>query len=231
VSIVAHGSANLGPVAFVSDIRHPRLEPDDFQYARFALRLELGQSILISDGHGTVCRGRFGPAITLDGESWVLPPRRATRLAVAVTAGDRPEWIVAKGSELSIACLCFFVADLSVSRFDVERLREHAGNFSTIARHTAMMVGLPWLPTLEFCGTAREVPRLRKSVMVSVEGPPCLLADQYFVPPAGGWSDQETAMDMPQCRLAPHALSTETVALLAAAALGGESCGSQGSSV
>lgn len=217
-------------VVFARSLDELEVNPDDLHFLRYALRAQESDQILCSDGIGRIRSATLrGECLVEAGAIRDADPRARTGIAVAMTAGDRPEWIVAKAAELGISDCVLFKADKSVSRFNVNTLHNERERLQRIARHHAMRVDCKWLPTLTFYESHGAVPLLAEPLMMdnsddsdlsmarSKETP--LRADQIFVPPVDGWSERERNRGIPLGRLNSQRVSTETAAMLAVALL------------
>src|SRR5205823_6066014 len=89
--------------AFVTDLEHPALAPDDRHHLERALRLRPEEVVTVSDGAGGWRPCRFGTELEP-----LAPTIREVRLdprltvAFAPVKGDRPELVVQKLTELGI---------------------------------------------------------------------------------------------------------------------------------
>lgn len=212
------GALRNRPLAFVTDLGRPRLEPDDHHHLEKALRIEPGQSITIGDGHGRWREARFGPEPEPVGEIFsVEPARPPLRVAFTPVKGERPEWFVQKLTELGIDQIAMITTERSVVRWDEARGAKNAERMAKVAREACMQSRRLTLPTIE-PAVALEVflGHHDEAILADPAGRPMGPDDTTIViGPEGGFSPAETA-GRATVSLPGHILRAETAAVTAA---------------
>jgi 16S rRNA (uracil1498-N3)-methyltransferase len=207
-----------GPLVFVEDLSAPELSGPDRHHLERVLRVHHGDELVLSDGRGSWLRAVFGPAVvTVDVPVSVPRTRPTITVVFAPVKGARPEWTVAKLTELGVDRIVPMTTDRSVVRWapdhDLGRLRR-------VVREAAMQARRPWLPEL--------LAPVEFSAAVAADG--VCLADfggaaanldrpVVLVGPEGGWSDTERAAARATMSLGPTVLRAETAAVTAAVLL------------
>ncbi len=126
------------------------LTGDDARHCAKVLRKRPGDSILLTDGCGTLAKASLTHVSPTDCVAEVLerntiPPRRfALHLAVAPTKNaDRMEWLVEKAVELGVERISFIICDHSERRkIDLDRMHR-------IAIAALKQSQTAWLPELQ----------------------------------------------------------------------------------
>ena len=126
------------------------LTGDDARHCAKVLRKRPGDSILLTDGCGTLAKASLTHVSPTDCVAEVLerntiPPRRiALHLAVAPTKNaDRMEWLVEKAVELGVERITFIICDHSERRkIDLDRMHR-------IAIAALKQSQTAWLPELQ----------------------------------------------------------------------------------
>ncbi len=209
--------ADTGPHAFVADLDHPALEPDDHHHLRRVLRVRDGDRLTVSDGAGRWRACRFGDALEPDGAIHAVAAAHP-RLAVgfALVKGERPELVVQKLTELGIDRIVPFTASRSVVHWDAARAHKQLDRLRRVAREASMQSRRCHLPDVAPLGRFADL----------VVGPGVVRAEQHGAPlstavtmvligPEGGWSGEERAAVPATVGLGAHVLRAETAAFAA----------------
>lgn len=221
------------PAGVVDSVAY--LSEDDSRHAVKTLRLGIGDSIAVTDGHGN----RHLAVITQTDlrrcafritDTQTIPPRSfSIRICVAPTKNsDRIEWFVEKAVEVGIERISFFFGQHSERRvLKLERLEKIA----VAAMKQSLQRYLPRLdnavPFPELLKTRDGQAEQRFIAHLPVDAPPVNLAKlatpggsyTVLIGPEGDFSDNEiqraTAAGFRLVTLGPNRLRTETAALTA----------------
>ena len=209
------------PHAFVADLSHPELAPEDRHHLETVRRLRPGEEITVSDGAGGWRPCRFGPSLEPIGDVARDPGSDPpVTVAFALVKGERPEWAVQKLTELGVDRIVPFSAARSVVRWDAERAARSVERLRRVAREAAAQSGRTWLPEVEDFSAFDDLARRPGAVLADVTGrPPSLSYRLVLVGPEGGWDDRELSLGLPRMALGPHVLRAETAAVAAGAVL------------
>jgi 16S rRNA (uracil1498-N3)-methyltransferase len=202
-----------GHLFYVADLEQPELDERDVHHAG-VLRLRPGELITVCDGAGVFRRARFGSTIQPDGPlSSVSAPKWTLTVGFALTKGSKPEWVVAKLTELGVDCIGGFVGDRSVLRWDEDKQARALQRWTTTARSAAMQSRRAWLP--EVIGV-RALGDFGPAVARADRGGRALTsADRtVLIGPEGGWSDTECQALPDAVGLGRSVLRAETAALV-----------------
>lgn len=228
-----HCEIRLGPGAQFT------LAPDAAQHVSKALRLKLGDAIVVFDGRG----GEYEAVLTrLDRErvdvkvgAWREGDREspiAVGLAQGLPEADKMDWIIQKAVELGIAWIQPLVCDRSVVRLSAERAARREAHWRRVAIAACEQCGrnrVPEVrPTLGFMswiavpsGATRWLLDPGAAPLAARPAPAGPL--ELLVGPEGGLSERE--LDLAASRafegvgLGPRVLRTETAPLAALAAI------------
>lgn len=212
-----------GPLVFVADLATPVLDDDEERHLRRALRLRPGDALVVADGVGgwRPCR-LLADGVAPDGPvARVDPPQPAITVAVAPPKGERPEWMVAKLTELGVDRIVLLAAERSVVRWDGDRTARHLARLERVARSAAAQSRRCRLPAIEGMRTPGDLVGPDVALADPDGGPLDLRTPTVLIGPEGGWADGELALGLPRVRLAGGVLRTETAAVAAGALLGG----------
>jgi 16S rRNA (uracil1498-N3)-methyltransferase len=223
-------SGRGGPHAFVADLEHPELTPEDEHHLGRVLRLRPGDPLTLSDGRGAWRPARFGSPPQIDGEVVEVPaPSPPITIAFALVKGERPEWIVQKLTELGVDVIRPFVAGRSVVRWTEEKMERSTTRWRHVAREASMQSRRCRIPDVQPPCRFTDVAALDGAALAERDGAPLDLAHPtVLVGPEGGWSDEERALALPEVRLGPQVLRAETAAIAAAALLAAQREGRAG---
>jgi 16S rRNA (uracil1498-N3)-methyltransferase len=206
------------PLVFVADLEHPVLDRDDRHHLERSLRMRAGDEIIIADGRGSWRSARLGPAIDAVGPITFSPrPEPAVTVVFAPVKGERPEWTIAKLTELGVDTIVPMTCRRSVVKWaadhDLTRMRR-------VAREAAMQSRQPWLPTIGAPVAFNVAAGLPGACLADGDGaPPSLERPVVLIGPEGGWDDTERRAPLAHVRLGPTVLRAETAAVVAAAML------------
>jgi 16S rRNA (uracil1498-N3)-methyltransferase len=207
-----------------------QLDPVRGRRLRDVLRLRIGATLAVFDGHGNECEARVsamtGNAVTLTLGHALEPlpePPVAVVIVCAFPRASRGDWLVEKATEIGVAQLVPLEADRSVLHPGEGRIER----WQRIAVEAAEQCGRAHIPLVggeppsgglhlvgdpETTGTVRE--RLR-----ALDTPAAMVV--LHIGPEGGWTNAElAALDARAAQriaLGPRLLRVETAAILGAA--------------
>lgn len=211
-----------GPLVFVDDLATPQLSDDDHHHLARVRRLRPGDEVIVGDGRGGWCAGRFaGHTPEVTGARRRAPrPRPDVGVAFALVKGHKPELVVQKLTELGVDRIVAFVAERSVVRWDEHKAAAAVERFRKVARESAMQSRRAWLPTIEPVATFAEVAAWPGACLADMGGgPPSLAHPLVLVGPEGGWTETERGAGLPTVALGDGVLRAETAAIVAGALL------------
>ncbi len=206
---------------FVDSLGDLTLHPDDAHHLFRVLRIRDGESVTVSDGHGswleTVVTGQ---ALRPVGEPTLEPQGSQLTIASAIPKGDRAEWMVQKLTEVGVAEIVLLHCDRSVVRWEGDRGSRQLERARRVAKEAAMQSRRVWLPVVHGPQPITEV--LGRDG-VAVAEPSGVGSDALgwrpstvVIGPEGGFSDRELAAAPTLVALGPNVLRIETAALVAA---------------
>jgi 16S rRNA (uracil1498-N3)-methyltransferase len=207
------------PLAFVADLDTPVLEPDDHHHLARVLRLRVGDPLAVSDGNGAWRRAAFAESPAPDGPiERADSPLPNITLVFALPKGDRPEWIVQKGTELGIDRFVPMHSARSVVRWEGPKSAKQIERLHRISREAAMQSRRPWLPRIDEPTAFVRCLELEGAVVAEPGGDlPTLDRATIIIGPEGGFTDDELALAPATVGLSSLVLRVETAALAAAA--------------
>ena len=215
------------------------LDPVGSRHLREALRMRLGDPLIVFDGQG----GEYAASIAqIDRQQVSLKlgeHRDISResslfisLAQGISRGERMDYTIQKAVELGVNRIVPLATDRSTVKLDDERARKRGEHWSGIMRHAAEQSGRTGLPVLEEVRTVvlhatQEQASLRlmldPGAEISLMELPAASAISLAIGPEGGFSATEreilVAAGYQRVRLGPRVLRTETAALVAIALL------------
>ena len=225
------GAVGAVAMVFVDDLDHPDPSSDDRHHLFDVLRLQPGETVVVSNGHGAWSTAR----ITADGLGPLDPVRFTERpapeivVAFAPVKGDRTPWLVAKLTEIGVDRMVPITTDRSVVRWEGDRGARTVAKLSRTAREAAAQSRRAHLPVI---GEPTDLEGLAAigTLHLAVPGgrPPVAVHSQADVPalvvavgPEGGWSPAELASVPEACRigLGPTILRAETASVVSATLL------------
>lgn len=218
------------------------LEPDPSHHLMRVLRLSVGDAVTLFDGHGGEYPGEItaidkkhvsvltGTRVPRDNESPL-----AIHLGIAVSRGERMDWIIQKSTELGVAALTPLLTEHTGVRLAGEREHKKIQHWRQIAISACEQCGRNRAPAIHALQTlepwlAATATAERKFVLhhradaIDVTGePPASVA--LLIGPEGGLSASEISQaelaGYVSLRLGPRVLRTETAPLTAIAILQG----------
>jgi 16S rRNA (uracil1498-N3)-methyltransferase len=217
------------------------LDGPEGHHAAVVRRLAVGEHIALTDGAGTVVRGRVTEvdrgsltAEVLEVSTLVAESPRVV-VVQAVPKGDRGELAVEMLTEVGVDVIVPWAAARSIARWRGERADKALAKWRTAAREAAKQSRRAWFPEVRAVAETAEVVALLSSASVPVvlheaaSGP---LADVpvpgrgeivIVVGPEGGITDEELAafadVGAEPLRLGSSVLRSSTAGVAAAAAL------------
>lgn len=221
------------------------LTGDEGRHAAKVRRLAVGESVRISDGHGSVADCEVA-AVLPDGltlrvvsRSELAPPSPRLVVAQALPKGDRAELAVETMTELGVDEIVPWSASRSVVQWQGERGAKAQAKWQRTAREAAKQSRRAWVPTISPLATTTSIARrmagtvglvLHESATVVMTS--ASIADVALpvdgdvlivVGPEGGISDDELAVfasaDAIAVRMGDPVLRTSTAGPAALAAL------------
>jgi 16S rRNA (uracil1498-N3)-methyltransferase len=200
----------------------PSLDPGDAHHLARVLRLHHGEVITATDGVGRWRPYRWRGADhrpAPDGPITVEPaPEPAITVGFTPVKGDRPEWTVAKLTELGVDRIVPLRTERSVVRWDGDRGVQAVQRLRRIVRESVMQSRRCHVPRVSEVLAPDALP---DAALAHFDGGPLSLRPPaVLIGPEGGWSEAELAAPRPHVTLGPFVLRAETAALAAAALLG-----------
>ena len=207
------------------------------------LRLQPGDQLSLFDGKGRgfagriVSIGRHESVVLLTAEEpGSLESPLVLSLAMALSKGEKLDWVIQKGTELGVGAFHPFPARRSELRLPAGRLPERTARWRRIALEACKQSGRTRIPEVHPAETlegflARDLPAHR---LVLDPGAPDAPPGAGMIPasstgvivaagPEGGWEPEEIAAlraaGFAPLRLGPRVLRCETAAIAAAALL------------
>lgn len=214
------------------------MAPEAAQHVSKALRLKVGDTIIVFDGRGgeheavlqRIDHGRVdvkvGAFRDVDRE-----PAVQVRLVQGLPEADKMDWIIQKAVELGAASIQPVICDRSVVRLSAERAAKREAHWRRVAISACEQSGRNQIPevkpTLTFqAWIAEPSPPLRW--MLQPDAPPLTARKlpeapiELLIGPEGGFSERELDLASTRCEavsLGPRVLRTETAPLAALAAI------------
>ena len=206
------------------------LTGDDARHCAKVLRKRPGDSILLTDGCGTLAQASLTHVSPTDCvaevvERELVPPRSISlHLAVAPTKNaDRMEWLVEKAVELGVERISFIICDHSERRkIDLDRMRR-------IAIAALKQSQTAWLPALQVIAFSdfvhqNDMPARRYVAWCDDQNTAQLVDETWhdeevllLIGPEGDFSTEEInlckSLDYKEIKLGSRRLRTETAAL------------------
>ena len=217
------------------------LPDDEAHHAQHALRMKVGDEIILFDGKGTEAQARV---TALQRKKLEIEVTRTSQhemdaavqvtLAVAMPKTHRQSYLIEKCTELGVAAIWSIETERSVTRPGSAAMEK----WQRRAIEAAKQSGRRWLPQIETLQTFHEAvarhDEFDHAVLAHVGGETMSLVVRFksvkpgdrvlaFIGPEGGWTEEEfgRARDagLSPVRLAPTVLRTETAAVAFCAAL------------
>ena len=206
------------------------LTGDDARHCVKVLRKRPGDSILLTDGCGTLAQATLTHVSPTDcvaevAERKLVPPRSISlHLAVAPTKNaDRMEWLVEKAVELGVERISFIICDHSERRkIDLDRMRRIA--IAALKQsQTAWLPALQVIPFSDFVHQA-DLPARRYVAWCDDQNTAQLVNETWhdeevllLIGPEGDFSTEEInlckSLNYKEIKLGSRRLRTETAAL------------------
>lgn len=228
---------------FCLDLTQPTLalSPEESHHAITALRLSVGDAVVLFDGAGTEANGLITRVtrkrVDVEVNSVEQVPFELTcrlTLGVAMGRSHRQAYLVEKCTELGVAAIWPLIAERSTARPSASAVTR----WTRRAIEAAKQSRRAWVPVIEApatvaAGIARAADfdvKAMADVGASATPFPTLLARNrnaismlILIGPEGGWSDAErhqaAAAGMLETGLGPTILRSETAAVAACAAV------------
>jgi 16S rRNA (uracil1498-N3)-methyltransferase len=215
------------------------LEPAPSQHIARALRMRVGDALLLFDGRG----GEYPATISAIDKKRVqaitgahvqreVESPLAIHLGIAISRGERMDWVVQKATELGVASVRPLLSERTEVKLKGERQQKKLAHWQYIAISACEQSGrnrvpdvLPlialdaWLPDIE--ADRKLVLHHRAMGQQAARNTPASVA--LLIGPEGGLSDAEIGRaeqaGFASLRLGPRVLRTETAPLAAIAIL------------
>lgn len=171
-----------------------------------------------ADGFGRHCEGRLTVnGVEIEG-AVMTEPETGSDLTVCFTPvkGEKPEWMVAKLTELGIDRIVPVRSVRSVVRWDERRAEKLADRFTVTVREACMQSRRARFPIVEPMAPLASL-RARPTVVAEPGGRPLTASDSVVaIGPEGGWEPSEID-GFEQVALPGSILRAETAVVVAAA--------------
>jgi 16S rRNA (uracil1498-N3)-methyltransferase len=218
---------------------HFDLEPGPSQHLARSLRMQVGDSLVLFDGRG----GEYPTTISAVDKKRVsvttgehrareVESPLAIHLGIAISRGDRMDWVVQKATELGVNTITPLLTERTEVKLKGERAEKKIAHWRQIAISACEQCGrnrIPdlaplaalanWLPTT---GADRKLVLHHRAINTGApDVSPSSIA--LLVGPEGGLSEAEIALaevaSFESMQLGPRVLRTETAPLAAIALL------------
>ncbi|KAA1190419.1 16S rRNA (uracil(1498)-N(3))-methyltransferase [Pseudohalioglobus sediminis] len=215
------------------------LEPGPSQHLARALRMQVGDLLTLFDGRGGEYRATIDAiskkqvtVLTSAHEARDVESPLSIHLGIAVSRGDRMDWVVQKATELGVGAITPLLTERTEVRLSGERLARKVAHWqqvvvsaceqsgrNTVPRVATLTASGDWLGSVD--AEQKLVLHHRASSVDAPAGRPATLA--LLIGPEGGLSDDEiTAAEQAGFRsvsLGRRVLRTETAPIAALAIL------------
>ncbi|MFT4824105.1 MAG: 16S rRNA (uracil1498-N3)-methyltransferase [Halioglobus sp.] len=215
------------------------LEPGPSAHIAKALRMRVGDSVVLFNGEGgqytasiVALEKKLVQVCTKEHDTQELESPLRVSLGIAISRGDRMDWIIQKATELGVACIVPLMTDRTEVKLKGDRAEKKQAHWRQIMISACEQCGrnrLPelnsliavndWLPTVD--AQRKFVLHQHATVAKTLEQRPESVA--ILVGPEGGLSDREIAYAGDQSfevlTLGQRVLRTETAPLAALAIL------------
>jgi 16S rRNA (uracil1498-N3)-methyltransferase len=215
------------------------LEPGPSQHLARALRMQAGDTLILFDGSG----GEYPATISAVGKKEVsivtgthsareVESPLSIHLGIAVSRGDRMDWVVQKATELGVSTITPLVTERSEVKLKGERAGKKLRHWQQIAISACEQCGRNRIPQLapltpikawvSATKADRKLVLHHRAINARVnDAVPSSLA--LLIGPEGGLSEEEIGLaesaDYQSLQLGPRVLRTETAPLAAIALL------------
>jgi len=199
----------------------PQVEAADMRHLDRVLRLRPGEIVTATDGAGRWRSYRWrGGEVELEPDGPVVnaaSPTPSITVGFTPVKGDRPEWTVAKLTELGVDTIIPLHTARSVVRWSDDRASDHVGRLRRVAREATMQSRRCHIPQILDVASPSDV---AGAAMAQFGGGPVSLdTPVVLIGPEGGWSPAELDLGLEAVSLGPLVLRAETAALAAAVLL------------
>lgn len=211
------------------------LEPGPSQHLSRALRMQVGDSLILFDGRG----GEYPATLSAVGKKQVrvatgaLDSREvesplSIHLGVAISRGDRMDWVVQKATELGVTAITPLLTERTEVKLKGDRAEKKINHWQQVATSACEQSGRNRIPQLapltllqSWLGTTAADRKLvlhhRAINQTHSETIPTSVA--LLIGPEGGLSDEEIQLaetaGYQSLQLGPRILRTETAPLAA----------------
>jgi 16S rRNA (uracil1498-N3)-methyltransferase len=215
------------------------LEPGPSQHIARALRMQPGDSLVLFDGNGgqypaviSAVTKKAVVATTGTFEAIELESALALQLGIALSRGDRMDWVVQKATELGVHCIAPLLSERSEVRLKGDRQDKKLRHWQQIAISACEQCGRNRVPRIlapqDLANWVTTVQAQMKLVLhpLAADSPPNAIAPDsiaLLIGPEGGLASAEvetaTLAGFSPLKLGPRVLRTETAPLAAIAIL------------
>ena len=215
------------------------LEPGPSRHLSRVLRMKIGDSVVLFNGSG----GQYPARITAidrksvrasvgDFEPVELESALCLQLGIAISRGERMDWVVQKATELGVSSIAPLLSERTEVRLDPDRAEKKLRHWQQIAISACEQCGRDRPPRLlPFTGLEQWLDKVDAQVRLVLHpragnsapelSPPASVA--LLVGPEGGFSEEEIVKaeqaGFRSLQLGPRVLRTETAPLAAIAIL------------
>jgi 16S rRNA (uracil1498-N3)-methyltransferase len=214
------------------------IDGTEFHHLRHVLRLQVGDSLLLSDEHGTEYHGTIATLsltcahVTIT-HTAPATPRFALTLAQGLLKGQKMDFVIEKATELGVSRIVPLVTKFTVAQLREDQAQERLQRWQRIAQSAAKQSGSPiphLAPPQSFAKFLRQVPESvptllfyekerRATLKHFAQSHPELSALTVIVGTEGGFADEEVAhARQGGClilSLGPQVLRAETASVVA----------------
>lgn len=215
------------------------LEPDQAHYISRVLRMRAGDALILFNGSG----GQYPATLATVAKNMVVvttgdfePVEResplALHLGIAVSRGDRMDWVVQKATELGVHSITPLLSERTEVRLRGEREEKKLRHWQQVATSACEQCGRNRLPQIlapqSLAGWLQDVQAdlrlvLHHTAVTRDPGPAPPRSVALLVGPEGGLSEEEIraaeGAGFASLQLGPRVLRTETAPLAAIAIL------------
>jgi 16S rRNA (uracil1498-N3)-methyltransferase len=221
--------------AVVADVEGDRIHLDAATHRHFSrvLRLRSGEIVTVTDGSGGLRRCRIDDCFAESAELVpigqkvdVVRPTPMLGMAVALTKGEKPEFVVQKLTELGIDEIVLFPSERSVVRWANDKVSRNLDRLRLVAKEALQQSRGVYLPKVSFASDISAVVGATNSFGQTVladagGGPPTITGPtMLLIGPEGGWTEEERTL-CPRVAIATTVLRAETAAVVGAALMTG----------
>ncbi len=226
----------LAPQGTLLDGNSVALEEDEARHAVSALRLKVGDSVVLADGAGNVARAVLRAVASRSIEADILavrsepvPAGHGVSLALGILHSQAMDWAVQKAVEVGVRT--FVPVQTDRSQLPGRAVRARHDHWCRVARQALKQCRRAWAMTVAGPVKLERLLAERgsggglvadpdgRSIGPWTDGAPHLL----LVGPEGGFSPKESdllaAHEWPRVWLGPHVLRADTAAVVGAAML------------